>query len=97
MEEDIRKTAEELLNRLKEESKPKNIYEYETVVPNYILLPLKDLMEELIEKNKEQEKVIELMAEYIDFDKIELNCTSLCVKDGCRENCIIDYFRKKAR
>ena len=46
---------------------------------------------------KEQGKIIELMAEYIDFDKIDLNCTSLCVKDNCREQCIIDYFKKKAR
>ena len=51
----------------------------------------------LINKYKEQGKIIELMAEYIDFDKIDLNCTSLCVKDNCREQCIIDYFKKKAK
>ncbi|MBO5179294.1 MAG: hypothetical protein J6B87_02990 [Clostridia bacterium] len=49
------------------------------------------------EKNEEQEKIIELMAEYIDFDKIELNCSSLCVKDNCREQCIIEYFKMKAK
>ena len=54
-------------------------------------------LQNLINKYKEQEKIIELMVEYIDFDKIELNCSSLCVKDNCREQCIIEYFKKKAR
>ncbi len=53
--------------------------------------------EMLLTQKREQEKMIELMAEYIDFDKMEFNCTSLCVKEGCREECIIEFFRKKVR
>ena len=48
-------------------------------------------------KTNEYRKMVELMAEYIDFDKMNFNCSSLCVKEGCREECIIDYFRKKAK
>lgn len=86
MEEDTRKEAEKCLNKLKTESnKPKNIYDFYTVVPNSILLPFKDLIEELIEKNKEQEKVIELMAKAFKQDDIR------------NEDEIIEYFRKKAK
>lgn len=65
------------------------------VVTNNINLRIEiiDLKREM----REQEKIIELMAEYIDFDKIDLNCSSLCVKDNCREQCIIEYFKKKAK
>ena len=38
--------------------------------------------------------MIEEMAKYIDFDKMNFNC-GMCVHDGCQEKCIIDYFRKK--
>ena len=76
MEEDIRKTAEQLLNRLKEESKPKNIYEFETVVPNYILLPLKASTEELINKNKELEEQIE------EYKKAMAMISEICVDES---------------
>ena len=52
---------------------------------------------DLKRKIREQEKMVELMAEYIDFDKMNFNCSSLCVKEGCREECIIEFFRKKAK
>ena len=63
-------------------------------------------IENLINENKEQEKMIELMNEYI-----LKNCVSLeiCSKqigkecyidviygDECKE-CVLDYFRKKAK
>ena len=54
-------------------------------MPNYILLPLKNLTEELIEKNKEQEKMIELMAKAFKQDDIR------------NEDEIIEYFRKEAK
>ena len=107
MEEDIRKTTEQLLNRLKEEeSKPKNIYEFETVVPNYILLPLKASTEELINKNKELEKMVELMNEYILKEYISPEICSKHTPEDCYadiyddeacKKCILDYFRKKAK
>lgn len=48
----------------------------------------------LLQAYKQDEKVIEEMAKYIDFDKMNFNC-GMCVHDGCQEKCIIDYFRKK--
>ena len=48
----------------------------------------------LLQAYKQDEKVIEEMAEYIDFDKMNFNC-GMCVYDGCQKECIIDYFRKK--
>lgn len=63
----------------------------------YKTTELNPAIENLINKYKEQEKMIELMAEYIDFDKMDFNCSSLCVKEGCREECVIEFFRKKAR
>lgn len=100
MEEDIRKTTEQLLNRLKEEeSKPKNIYDFNTVVPNSILLPLKDLTEELIEKYKEQEKIIELMAKELaicgGFDYVEFGMSTGDFNKDIKN--MIDYFKKKAK
>lgn len=111
MKEDIRKEAEKFLNKLKIESnKPKNIYDFNTVVPNYILLPLKNLTEELIEKNKEQEKIIELMAKDIEkitgscpFDlhnyQVE-DCDNICqmlADNGQQYTCFIEYYEKKAK
>ena len=48
----------------------------------------------LLQTYKQDEKVINEMAKYIDFDKMNFNC-GMCVHDGCQEKCIIDYFRKK--
>lgn len=108
MEEDIRKEAEKFLNKLKNESnKPKNIYDFNTVVPNYILLQLKNLTEELIEKNKEQEKIIELMLEDLSNDAFYMDDNEQYCEvkhkecDGkenvpCRK-CLLEYYEKKAR
>lgn len=54
----------------------------------------KKSLEKLLQAYKQDEKVIEEMAKYIDFDKMNFNC-GMCVHDGCQEKCIIDYFRKK--
>ena len=51
-------------------------------------------LEKLLQAYKQDEKMIEEMAKYIDFDKMNFNC-GMCVHDGCQEKCIIDYFRKK--
>lgn len=52
-------------------------------------------IENLLKAYKQDEKMIDLMAEYIDFDKMDFNCSSLCIKEGCQEDCIKEYFRKK--
>lgn len=54
-------------------------------------------IEKLKKENKEQEKMIDLMAQYIDFDKMDFNCSNLCVHDGCIEECVIKYFKKQAK
>ena len=91
------RAIENLINKYKEQEE--QIEEYK--------LNVKEAMHEAQEnarifrkeqaKTNEYRKMVELMAEYIDFDKMNFNCSSLCVKEGCREECIIDYFRKKAR
>lgn len=61
-------------------------------------------IENLINKNKEQEKIIELMTEYIkETDFItetycyrREDCENVGGNRMCRE-CILDYFRKKAK
>lgn len=53
-----------------------------------------DVIGKLFRAYKKDERVIEEMAEYIDFDKMNFNC-GMCVHDGCQKECIIDYFRKK--
>lgn len=45
---------------------------------------------------EKKDKQIDLMAEYIDFDKMNFECSSLCVKDNCQKECIKQYFKKKA-
>lgn len=56
---------------------------------------------ELINKNKELEKVVELMAESIaDSGIFSDSCQSKIEADECCdtcEKCIIDYFKKKAK
>ncbi|MBQ8299502.1 MAG: hypothetical protein IJX99_06540 [Clostridia bacterium] len=93
----ILQAIESLINKYKEQEE--QIEEYK--------LNVKEAMHEAREnarifrkeqaKANEYRKMVELMAEYIDFDKMNFNCSSLCVKEGCREECIIDYFRKKAK
>ncbi len=94
---DTTKIIRNLINKYKEQEEQINLTE--RVQQNYKNAFYEKSIEntKLRDKIYEQEKIIELMAEYIDFDKIDLNCTSLCVKDNCREQCIIDYFKKKAR
>lgn len=53
-------------------------------------------LEKLLQAYKQDEKMIEEMAKYIDFDKMNFNC-GMCVHDGCQEKCIIDYFRKRCK
>lgn len=53
-----------------------------------------EALEKLLQAYKQDEKVIKEMAKYIDFDKMDFNC-GMCVHNGCQEECIIDYFRKR--
>lgn len=60
----------------------------------------KQAIENLINKNKEQEKIIKLMAESIaDSGIFSDSCQSKIEADECCdtcEKCIKDYFKKKA-
>ncbi len=50
------------------------------------------------ELNKEIEindKMIDEMAEYIDFDKMNFGCSPLCFRPNCKTKCIKEYLRKK--
>ena len=106
MEEEIRETTKRFLNNLKENnSKPENIYDYNTFVLNGYLIPLYNAVDELINKNKEQQKIIELMAKDIaekDIDedickKVGKNpfCDEYGEESKCVE-CVIEYYKKKA-
>ena len=63
-------------------------------------------IENLINENKEQEKMIELMNEYILKNCVSLEICSkqigkecyidIIYGDECKE-CVLDYFRKKAK
>lgn len=62
-------------------------------------IALKECERNLIEERQnriKKDKQIDLMAEYIDFDKMNFECSSLCVKDNCQKECIKQYFEKKA-
>lgn len=56
------------------------------------ILNLLQIQQEEMEK---KDKIIDEMTDYIDFDKIELNCSSLCVKEECQKECIKQYFERK--
>ena len=57
----------------------------------------KQAIENLINKHKEQEKMIELMADYIDlYGECVDSSKKPCEKAHCKE-CIIEFFRKKAK
>ena len=51
--------------------------------------------EELKNKLDIANKIIAEMVEYIDIEKMDFQCSSLCVRPGCEINCIQEYFRKK--
>ena len=101
MEEDL-KIIEEMLRLNKNRIEPQIINAIENLInKNKELEKERDGIyadyQELGKEKLELEKMIELMAEYIDFDKMDFNCSSLCVKEGCREECVIEFFRKKAK
>ena len=54
---------------------------------------------EATNRKAEQEKIIELMADYIrcvDIDDTDFERTEKCYVENACINCMIDYFRKKA-
>lgn len=53
--------------------------------------------ETILSMLEEKDKQIDLMAEYIDFDKMNFECSSLCVKDNGQKDCIKQYFENKVR
>lgn len=54
-------------------------------------------IKDLEKQNKEQEKMIELMADYIDlYGECVDSSKKPCEKAHCQE-CIIEFFRKKAK
>lgn len=81
-----------------EEDKLEKRYKKAMKVINETSLPLfvEDSFEDIFLAYKQDEKVINEMAKYIDFDKMNFNC-GMCVHDGCQEKCIIDYFRKRCK
>jgi len=44
---------------------------------------------------EKKDKIIDLMSEYVDFDKMDFQCSSLCVKENCQKECIKQYFEKQ--
>ena len=93
------KNLKEIIELCKEELENN----HENVNATLDLIDLKEL-ENLINKYKEQEKMIELMAEYIketDFITESYcyrreDCENVGGNRMCKE-CILDYFRKKAK
>ena len=61
-----------------------------------------EMLQKLINKHKELEKMVELMASFIEVAELDEDIAKTYCKneactevDGCRE-CIKDYFKKKA-
>lgn len=50
---------------------------------------------ELNAEIEKKDKIIDEMVKYIDFDKMDFQCSSLCVKENCQEEYIKQYFEKK--
>lgn len=46
---------------------------------------------------REKDKIIDLMEKYIDFDRLDFKCSSLCVHEGCQEECAREYFEKQVK
>lgn len=51
--------------------------------------------EKLKTEIEKKDKIIDEMAKYIDFDKMDFQCSTLCVKENCKEECIKEYFERK--
>ena len=87
MEEDIK-----LLNDYLEENDRK------LVTPKR--LKFLQAIENLINKYKEQEKMIEIMLEYVccaDIDEEHFGRTDRCYVENACKNCKIDFFKKKVK
>ena len=108
MEEDIEKALNNLWNSLDDEffnitySQEQMQEDIRLILNRYNYLDSKN--ENLINKYKEQEKMIELMIEYIkktdfiteDYCFRREDCENVGGNRMCKE-CILDYFRKKAK
>ena len=44
---------------------------------------------------EKKDNLIDLMTEYVDFDKMDFQCSSLCVKEKCQKEWIKQYFEKQ--
>ena len=101
MEEDIENALNNLWNSLDDESfnltysQEQMQEDLRLILNRYNYLDSK--AENLINKNKEQEKMIELIADYIDvYGECVNGSKENCDEAHCQK-CIIDYFTKKAR
>lgn len=82
-----------------------NLWSSVTDVMFNVLYSQEDLQKDLkialnlIQKQQKEiekkDKIIDRMAEYIDFDKMNFNCSSLCVKENCQEECTKQYFENE--
>jgi len=61
-----------------------------------------DALENLIKgfKEKEEElekykKIAEKLAEVVDFDRMDFNCSPLCIHDNCIKECALEWARKE--
>ena len=47
--------------------------------------------------NLKKNKIIDEMANYIDLEKMDFECNSMCIHEGCIEECIKEYFINKVK
>lgn len=94
MTEEENKAIENFEKRLIIEKYTKNIR-----TPVYIkdIETILNLIQKLQEENNNKDKIIDLMEKYIDFDRLDFKCSSLCVHEGCQEECAREYFEKQAK
>lgn len=92
MSEEELKAIERLDRMLIIESTTKNIGTRVYISDLRTVLNLVKKQQEELEK---KDKIIDEMAKYIDFEEMDFNCSCLCVKEGCQEQCIKQYFENK--
>ena len=52
-------------------------------------------IETVLSELEKKDKMIDEMAKYVEFEKMDFNCSPMCIHEGCIEECIKEYFTNK--
>ena len=91
--------AIQILNKLKSKVTlvkvdDENNSEKEYRLPFLMNIEQKAIETVLLELEK-KDKMIDEMAKYVEFEKMDFNCSPMCIHEGCIEECIKEYFTNK--